>query len=33
MSGRADDHKIFFLEESIHFVNAGGPVLNEVETM
>jgi hypothetical protein len=23
----------FFLEESIHFVNAVGPVLNEIETM
>jgi histone-lysine N-methyltransferase SETMAR len=23
----------FFLEDSIHFVNAGGPVLNEMETM
>jgi hypothetical protein len=23
----------FFLEESIHFVNAGGPVLKEMETM
>jgi hypothetical protein len=23
----------FFLEESIHFVNAGGPVLNEMETI
>jgi ATP-dependent Lon protease len=25
--------KEFFLEESINFVNAGGPVLNEMETM
>jgi hypothetical protein len=33
MSGCADNHKNFFLEESIHFVNAGGPVLNEMETM
>jgi hypothetical protein len=33
MSGCADNHKIFFLEESIHFVDAGGPVLNEMETM
>jgi hypothetical protein len=23
----------FFLEETIHFVKAGGPVLNEMETM
>jgi hypothetical protein len=30
MSGCADNHKNFFLEESIHFVNAGGPVLNEM---
>ncbi|KDR11787.1 hypothetical protein L798_14292 [Zootermopsis nevadensis] len=33
MSGCADNHKNFFLEEYIHFVNAGGPVLNEMETM
>jgi hypothetical protein len=25
--------RFFFLEESIHFGNAGGPVLNEMETM
>jgi hypothetical protein len=25
--------RIVFLEESIHFINAGGPVLNEMETM
>jgi hypothetical protein len=25
--------RIFFLEESIHFVNARGPVLNEIETI
>jgi hypothetical protein len=30
MSGCADNHKNFFLEEYIHFVNAGGPVLNEM---
>jgi hypothetical protein len=29
--GCADNYKNFFLEESIHFVNAGGPVFNEME--
>jgi hypothetical protein len=33
LSGCADSHKNFFLEEFIHFVNAGGPALNEMETM
>jgi hypothetical protein len=33
MSGCTDNHKNLFLEEFIHFVNAGGPVLNEMETM
>jgi hypothetical protein len=33
MSVCADNHNNFFLEESIHFVNAGGTVLNEMETM
>jgi hypothetical protein len=28
----ADNHKDLFLEESISFVKAGGPVLNEMET-
>jgi hypothetical protein len=33
MSGCADNHKNFFLEESIHFINAGGLVLNGMEAM
>jgi hypothetical protein len=33
MSGCTDNHKNIFLEEPIHFVNTGGPVLNEKETM
>jgi hypothetical protein len=33
MSRCADNRKNVFLEESIHIVNAGRPVLNEMETM
>jgi hypothetical protein len=33
VSGCTDNHKKFFLEESIHFVNTGGSVLNEMETV
>jgi hypothetical protein len=33
MSGCGDNQKNFFLEESIHLVNAGGPVFNEMETV
>jgi uncharacterized membrane protein YqhA len=32
MSSCQDNNK-FFLEESVHFVNTFGPVLNEMETM
>jgi hypothetical protein len=30
---RRQPQEFFFLEEQIHFVNDGGPVLNEMETM
>jgi hypothetical protein len=34
MSGCVDNHKNFlFPEESVFFVNTGGPVLNKTETM
>jgi hypothetical protein len=33
MSGCADNHKHSVRVESIHFVNAGGTVLNEMETI